>query len=118
MSSVTAAAEFRPRYLRCRRRALPVVSNQTGHRRSTPTTDGPFRAELRGRAVGTGAALCCIALATALFAALTSHPALWTMLPGFGAALTLYTSSALLLRTSLGQLNRSNPPTRSRGSEV
>lgn len=45
----------------------------------------------------TGAVLCAIAIATAPLATFAHQPALWTMLPGFGAALTLYTTSALLL---------------------
>ena len=47
----------------------------------------------------TGAALCVFAAAAALLAPLTSTPALWTLLPGFGSALTLYATSAHLLRT-------------------
>lgn len=46
----------------------------------------------------TGAALCLVALATAVLAPLTGQAALWTMLPGFGAALTLYATCALLVR--------------------
>jgi len=48
----------------------------------------------------TGVALCLVALATAVAAPLADHPALWTMLPGIGAALTLYSTCALLLRTT------------------
>jgi hypothetical protein len=48
----------------------------------------------------TGAALCLIAVTTFVVAPLTGVPALWTMLPGFGAALTLYTTCVLLLRGS------------------
>ncbi|MGH3797414.1 MAG: hypothetical protein ACRDSP_21305 [Pseudonocardiaceae bacterium] len=45
----------------------------------------------------TGMVLCLIAVATALLAPLTGTPTLWTMLPGIGAALTLYITGALLL---------------------
>lgn len=48
----------------------------------------------------TGTVLCVIAVATALLAPLTGTPALWTMLPGTGAALTLYSTSALLLNSA------------------
>jgi hypothetical protein len=44
-----------------------------------------------------GAALTALALATVPFAILIGRAALWTMLPSFGAALTLFTTSALLL---------------------
>ncbi|ARF58872.1 hypothetical protein [Streptomyces gilvosporeus] len=47
----------------------------------------------------TGTALCLIALATALLAPLAGTDALWTMLPGFGSALTLYATCTHLLRT-------------------
>ena len=46
----------------------------------------------------TGTALCVIALATVVLAPVTGQPRLWTMLPGLGAALTLYITCALLLR--------------------
>lgn len=45
----------------------------------------------------TAAALCALALATVPVALLTGQTALWTMLPAFGATLTLFTTSALLL---------------------
>ncbi len=48
----------------------------------------------------TGAALCLAALATAVLAPVTGRSALWTMLPGFGAALALYITSALLIRAA------------------
>lgn len=54
-----------------------------------------FHAPLYAR---TGTALCLIALATAALAPLTGHAVLWTMLPGLGAALVLFTTCALLLR--------------------
>lgn len=47
----------------------------------------------------TGAALCLIALTTSLLVPLTATPALWSILPGFGAAITLYVTCAHLLRT-------------------
>lgn len=56
----------------------------------------------------TGIALCFIAVATALVTPLTGTPALWTMLPGIGAALTLYITGALLLNPQ--HLRRPLPP--------
>ncbi|GGK14075.1 hypothetical protein GCM10011583_52610 [Streptomyces camponoticapitis] len=47
----------------------------------------------------TGAAICAAALAAAVLAPLTSTPALWTALPGFGSAAALYATSVSLLRT-------------------
>lgn len=46
----------------------------------------------------TGLALCLLALATVVFAPLTGVAALWTAVPGLGAALTLYATCLLLLR--------------------
>lgn len=46
----------------------------------------------------TGAALCASALTAAVLAPLTSTPALWTALPGFGSAAALYATCAHLLR--------------------
>ncbi|SDR83293.1 hypothetical protein [Actinopolymorpha singaporensis] len=48
----------------------------------------------------TGLALCAIAVATAIAAPLSGNAALWTLLPGVGAAITLYATGALLLRPS------------------
>lgn len=47
----------------------------------------------------TGAAMCVAAVAAAVLAPLTSTPALWTALPGFGSAAALYATSVYLLRT-------------------
>ncbi len=49
---------------------------------------------------GTGLAMCVIAIATAIAAPLSGNDALWTLLPGVGAAITLYATGALLLRPS------------------
>lgn len=46
----------------------------------------------------TGAALCASALAAAVLAPLTSTPALWTAVPGFGSAAALYATCAHLIR--------------------
>ncbi|MFC7830893.1 hypothetical protein [Streptomyces sp. NPDC057375] len=46
----------------------------------------------------TGAALCLIALATGIAAPLAGVFVLWTLLPGFGSALTLYATCVHLLR--------------------
>ncbi|WP_052488976.1 hypothetical protein [Streptomyces sp. 150FB] len=46
----------------------------------------------------TGGALCLFALAGLALAPLTSTPALWTLLPGFGSALSLYVTCGYLLR--------------------
>ncbi|QIQ04185.1 hypothetical protein [Streptomyces liangshanensis] len=46
----------------------------------------------------TGAALCLFAVAALLLAPLTSTPALWTLLPGLGSALTLYATAARLVQ--------------------
>jgi hypothetical protein len=46
----------------------------------------------------TGVALCVLAVLTALLAPVTGIPALWTLIPEVGAALTLYGTAALLLR--------------------
>lgn len=48
----------------------------------------------------TGLTLCVIAIATVIVAPLSGNPALWTLLPGVGAAITLYATGALLLRPS------------------
>ncbi len=48
----------------------------------------------------TGAALCLTAVATPVLAAATGRTALWTLLPGLGAALTLYLTSAQLIRVA------------------
>ena len=48
----------------------------------------------------TAGALCLIAIATFAIAPSTSTPALWTLLPGIGAALILYITSGVLLRQS------------------
>jgi hypothetical protein len=50
----------------------------------------------------TGAALCLLSLATAVLAPLTGEAALWTILPGLGAALVLYTTSGILFRAAVG----------------
>jgi hypothetical protein len=47
----------------------------------------------------TGAALCLVALVTGLLVPLTGTPVLWSALPGFGSALTLYVTCVHLLRT-------------------
>lgn len=49
--------------------------------------------------VRTGAALCAFAALTAVLAPLLGAPVLWTALPGFGAALTLYVTAALVPRS-------------------
>lgn len=49
--------------------------------------------------VRTGAALCTLAVLTAVLTPLLGDPVLWTALPGFGAALTLDGTAALLPRT-------------------
>ena len=46
----------------------------------------------------TGAAMCASALAAAVLAPLTSTPALWTALPGFGSAAALHATCVHLLR--------------------
>lgn len=46
----------------------------------------------------TGAALCASALAAAVLAPLTSTPALWTAVPGFGSAAALYATCTHLIR--------------------
>jgi hypothetical protein len=58
----------------------------------------------------TAGALCLIAIATFAIAPSTSTPALWTLLPGIGAALILYITSGVLLRQSalLAAQNESN----------
>lgn len=48
----------------------------------------------------TAGALCLIAIATFAIAPSTSTAALWTLLPGIGAAIVLYTTSGVLLRQS------------------
>lgn len=45
----------------------------------------------------TGAALCLVAVLTAVLAPTTHHPVLWTALPGIGAAGVLYATCALLV---------------------
>ncbi len=45
----------------------------------------------------TGAALCLVAVLTAVLAPTTHHPVLWTALPGIGAAVTLYATCAPLV---------------------
>ncbi|MEV0775709.1 hypothetical protein ACIBLA_24520 [Streptomyces sp. NPDC050433] len=50
----------------------------------------------------TGAAMCTSALAAAVLAPLTSTPALWTALPGFGSAAVLYGTGVHLLRAGHG----------------
>lgn len=45
----------------------------------------------------TGTALCLVAFTTVLLAPLTGHPTLWTMIPGLGAAATLYATGAVLV---------------------
>jgi hypothetical protein len=54
----------------------------------------------------TGAALCVLAAATLAVATLTHQPPMWTMLPGIGAALVLYTTSAVLLARSTAMVAR------------
>lgn len=49
--------------------------------------------------VRTGVALCALAVLTAVLAPLLGAPVLWTALPGFGAALTLYVTAALVPRS-------------------
>ncbi len=49
---------------------------------------------------GTASALCLIAIATFAIAPSTSTPALWTLLPGIGAALVLYATCGVLLQQS------------------
>jgi len=46
----------------------------------------------------TGVALCVIAVATIVLAPVTGTAALWTTLPGIGAALALYATCAVLVR--------------------
>ena len=48
----------------------------------------------------TAGALCLIAIATFAIAPATSTAALWTLLPGIGAALVLYATCGVLLRQS------------------
>jgi hypothetical protein len=48
----------------------------------------------------TASALCLVALATFVIAPATSTAALWTLLPGIGAATVLYATCAVLLRQS------------------
>ncbi len=48
----------------------------------------------------TAGALCLIAVATFAIASATSTEALWTLLPGVGAALVLYATCGVLLRQS------------------
>jgi len=48
----------------------------------------------------TAGALCLIAIATFAIAPSTSTAALWTLLPGIGAALVLYATCGVLLRQS------------------
>jgi hypothetical protein len=48
----------------------------------------------------TAAALCLIAVATFAIAPATSTEALWTLLPGIGAALVLYATCGVLLQQS------------------
>ena len=50
--------------------------------------------------VRTGTALCAIAVVTVVLAPLLGMPALWTVVPGFGAALTLDVTAALLARSA------------------
>lgn len=57
-----------------------------------------FHAPLYDR---TGAALCLIALTAAVVTPLSGHAPLWTMVPGFGAAITLYVTCALLIRGNI-----------------
>lgn len=49
--------------------------------------------------VRTGAVLCAVAVLTAVLAPLLGQPHLWTVLPGFGAALTLDVTAAVLPRS-------------------
>jgi hypothetical protein len=49
----------------------------------------------------TGAGLCLIAMATFVLAPATGRPALWTIVPGVGAALILYATCVLLLRDNI-----------------
>jgi hypothetical protein len=48
----------------------------------------------------TGVALCALAAVTLILAPLTSTPALWTIIPGVGAAITLLATCAALLSES------------------
>jgi len=48
----------------------------------------------------TGAALCLLAVATFALAAATSDAALWTLIPGVGAAVVLYATCVALLAES------------------
>jgi hypothetical protein len=48
----------------------------------------------------TASALCLVAVATFVIAPTTSTAALWTLLPGIGAATVLYATCAVLLRQS------------------
>ena len=48
----------------------------------------------------TGALLCLIAIATLILAPATSTPQLWTLLPGLGSSVVLYTTCVVLLRQS------------------
>jgi hypothetical protein len=50
----------------------------------------------------TGAGLCLVTVGTAVIAPLTGHPALWTVLPGLGAALVLYATATVLFRAAIG----------------
>ncbi|MFC6020018.1 hypothetical protein ACFP2T_27960 [Plantactinospora solaniradicis] len=49
----------------------------------------------------TGIGLCLVTIGTAVLAPLTGHPALWTILPGFGAALLLYATATVLFRAAV-----------------
>ncbi|HEY7177394.1 MAG TPA: hypothetical protein VH442_20955 [Micromonosporaceae bacterium] len=50
----------------------------------------------------TGAALCLISIVTFVLAPATSNAALWTLIPGVGAAIVLYATCAALLSESRG----------------
>ncbi|MBE1488536.1 hypothetical protein [Plantactinospora soyae] len=50
----------------------------------------------------TGLGLCLVTVGTAVLAPLTGHSALWTVLPGLGAALVLYATATVLFRAAVG----------------
>ncbi len=58
----------------------------------------------------TGVALCLVALVTVVLVPLSGQPALWQILPGFGAALALYGTCAMLFRTTIGHTAGAMPP--------
>jgi hypothetical protein len=58
----------------------------------------------------TAGALCLIAVATFVLTPVTSTPALWTLLPGVGAAVVLYATCVMLVRQSRRITHRTGAP--------